>query len=489
MTVVGCVVLLVYAIVKHTAEKSFFLIFLSIADLFFTFGNLLEISAPSLETAFYGIRVQYVGAPFIVPLTYLFIRDVYGEKRFSPRKLGLFFVIPLLCLLALQAFPLLRLHYADISYLTNGYIANCQHTRGPLYLLGTAFNYLCIFLMLRQILRRLRGGSKLQRQQSLVLLAGVVAPLIANVIYIFLGGEKMYDLTPLMFVVSVAAFMYAVLIQNLLNVIPLARVQVIEALEDAFVVCDTEFNFLDANRAARQLFPQLSRLAPGESMQRVEHFKSEGEVCIPSGDEIRCYKATPNYIQQGEKNSGVCIVFRDITEENRLLKNLHLQATVDPLMDIYNRGTFFELAGTTLDSPEAKSCAFALLMIDVDHFKQVNDTYGHLCGDIALKNVATIVKNHCRKNDVVGRYGGEEIVVLLRDISAIQAFTTVEKLRKTIESTSISCRDNTINVTISIGVAHSPAGNAHSLENMLSQADSALYHAKSSGRNHTCLYK
>jgi hypothetical protein len=74
------VLMTVYAIVRHTVEKSFYLILLSIANLFFVFGNLLEIAAPALETAFYGVRVQYMGAPFIMPLTYLFYREFYGKR-------------------------------------------------------------------------------------------------------------------------------------------------------------------------------------------------------------------------------------------------------------------------------------------------------------------------------------------------------------------------------------------------------------------------
>lgn len=110
LSVAIAALMMIYAIVKHTVEKSFFLILLSIANLFYVFGNLLEITAPTLETAFYGIRVQYMGAPFILPLTYLFNREFYGKKRLTPIKVGLIFIIPVVSMLALQAFPLVRLH-------------------------------------------------------------------------------------------------------------------------------------------------------------------------------------------------------------------------------------------------------------------------------------------------------------------------------------------------------------------------------------------
>ena len=157
-------------------------------------------------------------------------------------------------------------------------------------------------------------------------------------------------------------------------------------------------------------------------------------------------------------------------------------------MHIYNRATFFDRANFTLNSDKAKNFPYALLMIDLDHFKSVNDTYGHSCGDTVLETVAVIMKGHFRKNDLVGRYGGEEIVVLLENISAGQMRAAVEKLRTNIENTIIPYQGNELKVTVSIGMAHSPAGSMHSLEELLVQADSALYKAKNDGRNRAWLY-
>lgn len=483
LSVTVTALLMVYAVVKHTVEKSLFLIFLSIANLFYVFGNLLEITAPSLETAFYGIRVQYLGAPFILPLTYLFYREFYGKKRFTPIQLALFFLIPVLSMLALQAFPLVRLHYADIWYNTNGYISSVGHTNGLTYYLGTVLNYICIFLSLKLILGRIWRGSKLQRRQSLLLFSGWLAPLAANVAFIFFGGDQSYDLTPITYVTSMAILLYVALTHNLLDVLPLARTQVIDALEDAFVVCDDDFYFLDANLSAKRLFPELATLEPGESMERVKGFQSEGQVRVLTGGETRYYKVVATHIQQSTNSSGICVVFRDITEENRLLENLHYQATVDSLTGLYNRGTFLDLAREALGVGRQKRHAFALLMIDVDHFKRVNDTYGHPCGDAVLKKIADIVKNDFGEADVTGRYGGEEFAVLLVNISDDQARSAAERLRKSLERTTILCQNQSINVTISMGVAYSPAGDNQTLENLLIRADAALYLAKGRGRN------
>ncbi|HML38347.1 MAG TPA: diguanylate cyclase [Bacillota bacterium] len=482
------VLMMVYAIVKHTVEKSFFLILLSIANLFFVFGNLLEMTAPTLDAAFYGVRVQYIGAPFLAPLTYLFYRDFYGKKRLTPLKHALFFAIPLLAVLSLQAFPLVRLQYGDIWYTTNGEIVNVQHTCGITYYLSTALNYACIILSLWLIIGRIWHGGRGQKRQSLVLLIGVAAPVAANAVYVFWDGVRGFDLTPIAYVTSMAVLLYSALAYNMLDVLPLARAQVMDELEDAFIVCDDDFNFLDANLSARRLFPELSTLSPGESMERVKGFKSEGEIQVWMGGEERHYKITTNPILRDTKHSGLCVVFRNVTVENRLLENLQRQATVDALTGIYNRGTFFDLAEATLEQEKGRMIDFALLMIDVDHFKQVNDNYGHPCGDAILKAIADISKTHFRKGDVVGRYGGEEFAVLLANISGAQAVAAAEKFRKAIEDMKICCQEQSVGVTISIGVAHCPAGDGQTLESLLNQADEALYLSKSGGRNRASLY-
>ncbi|MGX8701170.1 MAG: histidine kinase N-terminal 7TM domain-containing diguanylate cyclase [Caproiciproducens sp.] len=480
--------MMVYAIVKHTVEKSFYLIFLSVANFFFVFGNLLEMTAPTLESAFYGVRVQYLAAPFIMPLTYLFYRDFYGKKRMTPLQHALFFLIPVLAMLSLQAYPLVRLQYGEIWYTTNGQVVNVQHTCGITYYLSTAQNYVCILLSLWLILERIRHGGKGQRRKSLLMLMGVAAPIAANAIYVFGDGVRGFDLTPIAYITSLAVFLYLALENHLLDSLPLARAQVMDELEDAFIVCDDDFRFLDANLAARRLFPELSSFSQGEQMEKLQEFKEEREMQIWADGEERYYKVTATPILQNTKDSGVCIVFRNATAEYRLLENLKRQAELDGLTGLYNRSTFFDIAKETLHQDGRRKLAFALLLIDVDHFKQVNDTYGHPCGDAVLKALANTVKGHFRSGDVMGRYGGDEFIVLLENISDAQAAVAAEKLCKAIGNIMVSCQENSLSVTISIGVAHRPVGGRQTLDLLLSQADEALYLSKNGGRNRIRLY-
>ncbi len=483
------VILLIYAVAYHNSERSFFLIFISICTFLYTGGYLLEIISPTLEAAFMGVRVQKMGSLFIPVLIYLFVRDLYGEKRFSFRGHCLLFAMPVFNLFTAQAFPLVRLHYTSIEYFQTGMIANCHGYAGPGNYLAIVYNFIFIFLATHRVVKALRRGSVLQKRQSLSLLVSILIPVAVNIYHTFSYSGLRLDFNPVAVSISMALLLYSVRIQNLLNVVPLARAQVIESMADAFIVCDRNFGFLDANQAARQMFPELNTLSPGEIMEQVKRFENENELYLQIDDDMRFYKITQTHIRSNDKSGAISIIFHDITDKEKQLEKLYGRATFDPLLHIYNRATFFDLADFTLRSDEAKNYSYALLMIDLDHFKSVNDTYGHSCGDIVLETIAVMVKGHFRQNDIVGRYGGEEIVVLLENISVDQTLTVVEKLRANIESTKIPCQENQLNVTVSIGIAHSHFENSHSLEDLLTQADSALYKAKHGGRNRACLYR
>ncbi len=487
ISTVASVVLLVYAVANHNSERSFFLIFSSFCTFLYTAGYLLEMTSPTLETAFMGVRVQKMATPFIVLLNYLFVRDIYGEKRLCFRDYCLLFALPVFNLFTAQAFPLVRLHYTHIEYFWNGAIANCQGFLGPVGQLAVAYHFFLAFLSIRRILKNLRGKSGLQKRQGLCLLASILVPYIVNVYHTLSYNYLRLDWNPFAVAVGQAMLLYSVRRQNLLNVVPLARAQVIESMVDAFIVCGQDFSFLDANRAAKQLFPELSTLVPGERMEQVARFKHAGEMSLQIDGEIRFYTVTQTHILPNSRDSAICIVFHDITDKEIQLKKLYGKATFDPLMHIYNRATFFDRANFMLNNHQAQARSCALLMIDLDNFKLVNDTYGHSCGDKVLKTVAIMTKSHFRHN-IVGRYGGEEIVVLLENISASQLYASAEKLRANIEDTVIPYQEQAIKVTASIGMAHSPAGRVPSLEDMLAQADMALYKAKNSGRNRVCRF-
>jgi len=165
------------------------------------------------------------------------------------------------------------------------------------------------------------------------------------------------------------------------------------------------------------------------------------------------------------------------------------QSRIDTKTGLLNSSTWEREAATEITRAVRTGIPLALALVDIDHFKLVNDTYGHLVGDKALRAVTDALRSQLRAYDLAGRFGGEEFAILLPHAREVDALNVAERLRVHIADLSIPVRDNDesgpfVKVTISVGVAALDGGNRE-LNDMLATADAALYHAKESGRNKT----
>jgi len=156
-------------------------------------------------------------------------------------------------------------------------------------------------------------------------------------------------------------------------------------------------------------------------------------------------------------------------------------ATRDPLTGIHNRATFDGVIARETDLARRHGSQLSLLLVDADRFKLVNDTYGHLVGDCALKALAQTLAASIRGSDMVFRYGGEEFVLLLSGTPADGARRLAERVRASVEAESIRCEERTLRLTISLGVAR--YSGSESATELVERADIALYDAKRRGGN------
>ena len=168
--------------------------------------------------------------------------------------------------------------------------------------------------------------------------------------------------------------------------------------------------------------------------------------------------------------------------EHAYHEEIYRLTTVDGLTQVYNKRYFLEVLERESSRSHRYGRDLSLIMFDIDHFKQVNDTYGHLAGDHVLKHLAQVIRERIRREDLMARYGGEEFSIILPEIDAYNARQFADKIRRLVERTEFKFEDTLIPITISIGVVSTHADVVDPTE-FIRLADENLYEAKRRGRN------
>ncbi len=171
-----------------------------------------------------------------------------------------------------------------------------------------------------------------------------------------------------------------------------------------------------------------------------------------------------------------------------LYKKIQELAIMDGLTQVFGRRHFLERLNEEIKRSAKFKYCFSFLMVDIDKFKGFNDKFGHLVGDAILRDVSRTIKDTIRQIDFVGRYGGEELSIVLPETDKEQALLAAERIRQAVESKDIKVYDENLRVTVSVGVSTFP-GDADNANPLIEKADRALYSAKGAGRNRVCAYR
>ncbi len=196
---------------------------------------------------------------------------------------------------------------------------------------------------------------------------------------------------------------------------------------------------------------------------------------------------TPYMVESEEM--GWLFSFRDITERKQAENRLREMAISDSLTGVYNRRYFFQLAQSEIERSFRYNRELTLIMVDIDHFKKINDTFGHPVGDQVLEALVSRCRTSLRMFDIIGRYGGEEFVILLPETGIEDAADIAERLRRQVENIVVMTAKGQATITISIGLTCYHPGKQVLLEQLIGQADQALYQAKEGGRNRISIYQ
>lgn len=250
----------------------------------------------------------------------------------------------------------------------------------------------------------------------------------------------------------------------------------------------------------RHLTWQTKMIASGDFSQRVDFMGEFSDafnaMVIQLDESLQQIKEKEAALTGINKELRQEIELRKTTEESlRRSEELYRQlAITDPLTGIFNRRHFYQLANSELQRTCRYCRPLAVIMIDIDYFKRVNDTYGHAAGDQVLQALAGLVHEGLRAVDIFARYGGEEFIVLLPETDLRAVRLIAERLCRKVAETPLPIEPNHINITISIGaIAFAPSAQPfpsskkETLDQLIDLADKALYEAKKAGRNRVCI--
>ncbi len=304
------------------------------------------------------------------------------------------------------------------------------------------------------------------------------------------------------------------------GIIRIARSKVMEQLPEMVFVLDDKERIIDANAVAQKWlgkplgeiigydpldvfkeWPQLLQRfffmeytreeieIPGDPPRTIETimtpiFNSEQKL---EGRVILAYDITDRKNLEKELKAANESLQTQLNENERLRVQLQEQAIRDPLTGVYNRRYFSEALENETARAFREQTPFSLIILDVDHFKKINDTYGHKCGDLVLRSLAKFLQENTRRSDIVCRFGGEEFVILMPDAASDSAYERAELFRSQFEAMVNEYEGKQVTCSFSAGVASFPM-HSNSGETLLNMADLALYQSKAQGRNRSTIY-
>lgn len=453
-----------------------------------------ELLSPTVQDIIMFLRIEYLGISFLPAMWLLLILQYTGYDRLLTKSmLVCVFFIPVLTLVIHYTNAWHHLFYTEVGMLKANGLSIALLKKGFWYWIHITHLYFCFFLgnlLLLKMFFRVSGSYKLQ---TLSMSIGSLLPLLGNVVYLAGYSPWGMDFSPVMLAFSVPIYAWGLFSFRLFELVPIARHKVFEDLNAGVIVVDEKNRIADFNSAATLILPKLtidkmgqtiSQVLPSvEWFQSIESNASEYEVRLEVEGKTSYYHARLSLIEtkQGE-TMGKTIVLSDITEKVLLLNQLQHLATMDEITKIYNRRQFMALSNSQLEESQQQKGKVAVLMMDLDYFKKINDQYGHSAGDFVLFSVAQLCKRLLASQVVFGRYGGEEFAFYLNGAETETACQLAGQLCQTIAQTPILFEGQTLQVTASFGVAVKEAVGS-SVEQLLREADEALYQAKAKGRN------
>lgn len=489
---VAMVLMALYVIKYCRNEKKMPFVALMAFMFVYLAGNLLEIMSASADGALVANKVMYAGMVYAPPLLMYFISH-YCNVKFRLRILVVMLLIPMAFVVMVWTSEWHDLFYVSVWFDYDSPVGRLEKERGPFNTVGHIFSILYMAGTLVMIVRHYikpAGGNPI----PYLIVAGVTLPIVLNVMHI--AGVHVYNINyvPLGAAVSTLMLGVALIKHDMFDIGTLGTEIAIASMGEAFILLDEKGGYISANASAKKLFPQMEYLKENQpigalrgwppELPKLDGAESNTTMQIFAERE-RTYNVNVSPIIVGNSEIvGYVVLMQDITEIAEANKKLQEIAFTDPLTGILNRRHFTQLVNTEMEKIKRKGATSHIVYFDLDHFKKINDTYGHSVGDKVLVTAVERVKSAIRPYDLFCRFGGEEFVVYLEGTDCSDSMPLAERIRKAIGDAPMKFDGISFTVTASLGIAPVTA-ECRGIDDAIKVADAALYKAKEGGRNRT----
>jgi diguanylate cyclase (GGDEF)-like protein len=455
----------------------------------------IELVVPTLADKLVFSNLQFLGICFLPVATLATAIDYSGRKDLLTRR-----AVLLACLVPVVT---------QVLTWTNGYhhlmrtvewinvdgsIRTVGETWGVWFWVHSAYSYLLLLAALVVLIAVIRAAPRLYRRQPVAIVIGICVPLVSHALYAAVPDIMPgYDFTPVAVIIAGLAIGWGLIGTRLFSLVPVARHALVENLCDGVLVLDRAERVIDLNASACALIDlpagailnrPLAETWPlwAETVAPHAATPEQVEMQLGEGSERRHYEVKWSPLQRNRMVMGRLVVIRDVTERALMEDSLRRQALTDGLTGLPNRALFMARLDEAIQQARGQeNRPFAVMVLDLDRFKLINDSIGHLAGDVLLKSVATKLKNCVREADTVARMGGDEFMILLHSISSARDLLPIlDRIREELR-TPVYFRQQEMTAGSSVGVViWGPR--YEQAEDLLRAADTAMYQAKEAGR-------
>jgi len=471
---------------------------LAVVATFHALGSAFELASADLAGKIFWTRIEYIGIVFI-PVFWLLLTARYSgkDKDLTKTVLGSMIFLSTLTLTLNYTNDWHHLYYTSLGLDLSGAFPVIVIGKGIWYWVNQVYINLGILVGTIMLIAGYGRGSLTYRRQTRLMITASLFPWIGFLVYLAGASPHNIDLTPFGMALSLPLFGLALFRYRLLDIVPIAREAVFSGMGDGVIVMDGAFRLIDFNPAANRLFPQLDARLIGEPViaimkdhpQILDLIKigqdTTAEINLDQNEGRPFYhvRISPIMNRRG-RTIGRALLFSETTEQVLLREKLRSLATLDELTGACNRRYFTEQGRKEIARAKRHSRALSVIVIDLDHFKAINDRWGHEAGDVVLRGASGRIRNELRSADIFGRHGGEEFSIMLPATPPDQAVLVAERLRKAITETPYRLLSGaSVNLTASLGTAGMAVIAEQTLEDLIRAADRAMYQAKAAGRD------